>query len=127
MVDWSKFEKLPDSAQHNFEILCRSPIRLHYGQYGRFAALAAQPGVEFHLQLRENCALGKASDWFGWQCRWYRSSADRALGNARRTKIVDALNKTAKFLPDITDWVLWTRDSLTKRDQDWFYALNSRP
>src|ERR1041385_1593711 len=71
MIDWSDFQKLPGSAESNFEFLCRALIRLHYGKHGQFAALANQPGVEFHLQLRENCALGAAEKWFGWQCRWY--------------------------------------------------------
>lgn len=126
MVSWTEFEKLPRSPQHNFENLCRSLIRLHYGRYGQFAALANQPGVEFHLQLHANCALGAPGRWYGWQCRWYALPSGKALGKTRRKKIEDALAKTAKVLPDLTDWVLWTRHPLTKADQSWFYALKTK-
>ena len=126
MVNWTEFEKLPGSPQHNFEILCRALIRLHYGRYGQFAALANQPGVEFHLQLDENCPLGAPGRWFGWQCRWYSIPSGKALTTSRRKKIGDALAKTAKVLPGLTDWVLWTRHPLTKADQNWFHALKTK-
>jgi hypothetical protein len=126
MVSWTEFNKLPGSAQQNFEMLCRSLIRLHYGRHGKFVALANQPGVEFHLHLHEECALGAPSQWFGWQCRWYDLPGGKPLGTTRRNKIEDALAKTAKVLPGLTDWVLWTRHSLTKGDQSWFYALKTR-
>ncbi len=125
MLNWPEFEKLPDSPRSNFEILCRSLIWLHYGRFGRFAALANQPGVEFHLKLHEKCAIGDAGRWFGWQCRWYEARPGKALGNARRKKIEDALRKTVKALPDLTDWILWTRHPLTKADQVWFYGLET--
>jgi hypothetical protein len=125
MINWAEFEKLPGGAQHNFEILSRALIRLHYGRYGQFFALANQPGVEFHLRLQENCALGVAGRWIGWQCRWYDLPRGAALGTTRRKQIEDALIKTAKFLPDLTDWVLWTRYPLSKTDQNWFYAIKT--
>lgn len=126
MVNWTEFKKLAGSAEHNFEILCRALIRLHYGRYGQFAALANQPGVEFHLRLHTDCALGAPGRWFGWQCRWYDLPRGKALGNSRRKKIEDSLTKTTKVLPDLTDWVLWTRYPLTKADQKWFYALKTK-
>ncbi|MEI7728347.1 MAG: hypothetical protein WCO56_02200 [Verrucomicrobiota bacterium] len=122
MVNWTEFEKLPGSQQHNFEILCRSLILVHYARYGRFAALANQPGVEFHLELRSACTLGEANQWFGWQCRWYDLPVGNQLGAARRQQISEALVKTKKSLPGLTDWVLWTRHTLTKSDQEWFYG-----
>ncbi len=126
MISWIEFEKLPGSAQNNFEFLCRALIDLHYRRYGQFAALANQPGVEFHLLLHTDCALGAAGQWFGWQCRWYDLPSGKALGKTRRKKIEDALAKTAKALPGLTDWVLWTRRLLTKADQSWFYALKTK-
>lgn len=126
MVSWSGFEKLPGGQQHNFESLCRSLIRLHYARYGLFAALAQQPGVEFHLRVDSDCALGSKGEWFGWQCRWYDLPSGRAIGGARRKKIAEALGKTGKVLPDLTDWVLWTRHALTKSDQKWFYSLKTK-
>lgn len=126
MVNWTQFEQLPGSAQNNFEFLCRALIRLHYGKHGQFAALANQPGVEFHLQLDQACDLGAAGRWFGWQCRWYDLPSGRALGNVRRKKIEDAVVKSTKALPGLTDWVLWTRHTLTKGDQTWFYGLKKK-
>lgn len=126
MVNWNEFEKLPGSEQNNFELLSRSLIRLHYSRYGQFAALANQPGVEFHLQLRENCALGSGGRWFGWQCRWYGLPSGKALGTTRRKKIEESLAKTVKVLPELSDWVLWTRHPLTKADQKWFYGLKTK-
>src|SRR5665213_117409 len=114
MVNWAEFAKLPGSTQQNFETLCRSLIWLHYGRYGRFAARAHQPGVEFHLQLPAKCALDAPGKWYGWQCRWYDLPSGNARGTTRRNKIKDALDTTMKVLPDLTDWILWTRHTLTK-------------
>jgi hypothetical protein len=126
MVNWAQFEQLPDSAQHNFEFLCRALIRLHYGKHGQFEALANQPGVEFHLHLDKECDLGAAGRWFGWQCRWYDLPSGRALGDARRKKIEDAVVKSMKALSGLTDWVLWTRNPLSRGDQTWFYGLKKK-
>ena len=124
-VNWEAFGALPGNAQINFEMLCRGLIRRHYGKFGDFRALASQPGVEFHLQLKSPCQLGDAGRWYGWQCRWYDLPGGRAIGSARKNKIVDALRTTENILPGITDWVLWTRRPLTKGDQDWFSSLET--
>lgn len=125
-VNWAQFEQLPGSAEINFEFLCRALIRLHYGKHGQFAALANQPGVEFHLQLHAACDLGNSGRWFGWQCRWYDLPTGRAIGTGRRKKIEDAILKSMKVLPGLTDWVLWTRHPLTKGDQTWYYGLKKK-
>lgn len=124
-VNWNVFQQLPGGAEANFEGLCRALIRRHYGQYGHFAALAAQPGVEFHLKLHTACGLGEPGTWYGWQCRWYDLPSGRAIGTTRRQKIEKAIATTHKELPDLTDWVLWTRYPLTKGDQQWFYGLTT--
>lgn len=126
MVSWPEFQKLSGSPQHNFEVLCRALVRLHYGKYGQLAALANQPGVEFHLHLHTKCTLGDKGTWFGWQCRFYDLPDNKALRHARQKQILEAITKTEKFLPRATDWVLWTRHTLTKSDQNWFYALKTR-
>ncbi len=123
MLNWSTFDSLPGSPQDNFELLCRSLIRLRYGRHGQLAGLAKQPGVEFHLRIHSDCDLGPPGRWFGWQCRWYDLPPGRPLGNARRNKIEDALKKTKKALPELTDWILCTRHALTKTDQKWFLGL----
>jgi hypothetical protein len=125
-LNWNIFEGLPGSSQENFEMLCRGLIRRHYSQFGRFAARANQPGVEFHLELRKPCSLGDSSNWFGWQCRWYDLPSGRALGNTRRDKIVKAICTTERELPDLTDWILWTRHPLTENDQKWYYGLTTK-
>lgn len=122
-VNWTTFEQLPGAVEDNFEKLCRALMLRHYGQYGRFAARAAQPGVEFHLQLHTHCDLGEPGRWYGWQCRWYKLPSGSAIGTTRRQKIEKAIETTWAELPDLTDWVLWTRHPLTEGDQEWFYSL----
>lgn len=56
-LNWAAFDALPGSGSQNFENLCRALIRLHFGKYGQFAALKNQPGVEFHLKIKENCPI----------------------------------------------------------------------
>lgn len=124
-LNWDGFRDLPGSAQDNFEHLCRSAMRANYGRYGQFKALAQQPGVEFHLKLDQDCTLGAAGRWYGWQCRWYGLDSGTPLGTRRRRKIREALETTAKHLPDLTDWILWTRHPLTASDQKWFYGLTT--
>lgn len=125
-LNWDAFGKLPGSAESNFEMLCRALVRRQYGQYGDFRALASQPGVEFHLKLHTQCSLGDPGRWYGWQCRWYDLPSGRAIGSSRRKKIKEAIAKTEKELPNLTDWVLWTRHPLTKGDQSWFFKLKTK-
>ncbi|HMG73651.1 MAG TPA: hypothetical protein VK582_09125 [Pyrinomonadaceae bacterium] len=75
--------------------------------------------------MESDCALGSKGQWFGWQCRWYGLPSGRAIGTTRRNKIAAALKKSLQLLPDLTDWVLWTRHTLTKGDQKWFYGLKT--
>jgi len=125
-VNWEKFVELPGDKARNFELLCRAIIRRHYGQFGDFRALANQPGVEFHLKLHSSCPLGEPGRWYGWQCKWYDLPSGRPIGTSRRKDIEDAIRKTEKFLPGLTDWVLWTRYPLAKSDQEWFESLKTR-
>ncbi|MCQ4299784.1 hypothetical protein NAV11_07655 [Pseudomonas songnenensis] len=122
-ANWDVFSELPGAADENFEKLCRSLVRRHYGRYGRFKQLANQPGVEFHLQLTESCDLGAPQRWIGWQCKWYELTNGQDLGAARKQKIVEGMEKTRKHVPGVTDWKLWTHHTLTKGDQEWFFAL----
>lgn len=124
-ANWDVFSELPGAADENFEKLCRSLVRRHYGRYGRFKQLANQPGVEFHLELTESCALGSPPRWMGWQCKWYELTNGQDLGATRRAKIIEGMEKTRKHVPCVTDWTLWTRHTLTKADQEWFHELES--
>jgi hypothetical protein len=127
-LNWDIFTGLPGGAERNFELLCRGIVRQNFGSFGGFRALANQPGVEFHLNLDKRCEpLGDLGRWWGWQCKWYDlTAANGALGATRRSQIEESLQKTEAHLPGLTDWVLWTRRSLTKSDQEWFSGLPSR-
>lgn len=122
-ANWDVFNKLPGAADENFEKLCRSLVRRHYGRFGRFKQLANQPGVEFHLQLTESCDLGEPPSWIGWQCKWYGLANGQDLGTARRKKIIEGIETTRRHIPDLTVWKLWTHHTLTAKDQKWFFAL----
>ncbi|PHV50033.1 hypothetical protein CSQ91_02210 [Janthinobacterium sp. BJB301] len=124
-ANWNVFNKLPGAADENFEKICRTLVRRHYGRFGRFKQLANQPGVEFHLQLTESCDLGVPPRWIGWQCKWYDLANGQDLGATRRKTIIEGMEKTRKYLPDVTDWKLWTHHTLTKKDQEWFFALEN--
>ncbi|MCG7374157.1 hypothetical protein MHL40_15980 [Pseudomonas luteola] len=122
-ANWNVFSELPGAADENFERLCRSLVRRHYGRFGHFKQLANQPGVEFHLELTESCDLGAPPRWIGWQCKWYELANGQDLGTARKQKIVEGMERTRKHVPGVTDWKLWTHHTLTKGDQEWFFAL----
>lgn len=126
-LDWASFYSLPGNRSHNFENLCRALIRLHFGRYGQFAALKNQPGVEFHLKLITGCKeLGGPPRWYGWQCKLHQRTSTGDLNAASRTDIKDSLAKAEKYLPDLTDWVLWTPYTLSKNDQEWFKTLPTK-
>jgi len=123
MVNWNIFEGLPGAQDYNFEILSRSLVWLAYSRYGSFKAQLNQAGVEFDLKLDKDCKLGNNGQHFGWQCRWYGLPSGKNIGSTRSKKIKEALDKTIQTIPGITDWVLWTRHTLTSKDQNWFYSL----
>ncbi len=126
-LNWDAFAKLPGSAEKNFELLCRGVVRENFGRLGVLRALANQPGVEFHLRLERRCgALGDPGRWWGWQCKWYDLPASGELGSTRRAKIEEGIYKTEAHVPGVTDWVLWTRRTLTSADQKWFNGLSHK-
>ncbi|MEG4518941.1 hypothetical protein [Microcoleus sp. AT9b-C5] len=122
-LDWTKFDSLSGENTRNFENLCRGLMRLQYGRFGEFKALANQPGVEFHIKLTEQCQLGDSSRWFGWQCKLFQRNQNGTLNAASRKNIEHSLETTEKVLPNLTDWVLWTPYTLSKEDQEWYYSL----
>ncbi len=126
MLDWSKFEKLSGDKRINFENLCRSVIHIKFSKYGKFKALSNQAGVEFHLELTEDCQLGKRGECIGWQCKWYDIAKTQTIGKKRKSTIKDGIKKTEKYFPQITKWILWTKHNLTKADHEWFDALNTK-
>ncbi len=125
-LDWTVFERLPGAQTTNFELLCRELVRRNYERHGDFRSFTQQAGVEFHLKVGQSCDLGKPPSHWGWQCRWYTDVSGKQIGKRRRTKVEDAIRTTEKHLPDLTDWVLWTRKRLTPEDQKWFFAIESK-
>ena len=119
------FDSLPGSKSQNFENLCRGLMRLHYGRFGQFKALSNQPGVEFHIELTNTCSLGNPPRWFGWQCKCHTRTQSGNLTASSKKDIEKSLRITETALHGITDWVLWTPYTLSKRDQDWFYSLST--
>lgn len=124
-LNWSAFDSLPGNNSQNFELLCRGLMRLWYGRFGQFKALSNQPGVEFHIKLTESCSLGDIPQWFGWQCKFHKRKQNGTLAAASRSDIKSSLRTTEKVLSGITDWILWTPYTLSKKDQDWFYSLET--
>lgn len=125
-LDWSRFEELPGDQSANFELLWRGAVRHTYGKYGTFRARAQQPGVEFHLELEKDCALGDAGQRFGWQTKWWPShQPGRGLSASRKKDVEDSLEKTKIHVPDLTDWVLCTRRPLAPIDEPWWTGLDS--
>ena len=122
-LHWERFEELPGDSTTNFELLWRGAIKHNYARYGRFRARAQQPGVEFHLELEQECDLGGPGRWYGWQAKWWKIGSGTQIGITRRTDVEDSLNKTKKHLPGLTDWVLCTRRPLTPTDQEWYDDL----
>ena len=125
-LDWEKFKSLPGDKSKNFENLCRALISLNFRRYGQFNAYKNQPGIEFHLKLLEDCSLGKSSQWYGWQCKFHELNSTGNLKAASRKDIEDSIKKTEKYLPELTDWILWTPYTLSKSDQDWFKSLKTK-
>jgi hypothetical protein len=126
-LNWTAFDSLHGSKSQNFEHLCRALVRLHFGRYGQFAALKNQPGVEFHLKLSENCpTLGSPPRWYGWQCKSHELTSTGDLRAGSKKDIEDSLKKTEEYLPNVTDWVLWTPCTLSKKDQEWYNSLRTK-
>lgn len=125
-LEWERFRALSGAQDQNFERLCRAAIRAQYGRFGVIGGGANQPGVEFHLRLtRPSTRLGEIGRWWGWQCRWWDLRAGRSIRKERRLAVEDAIAKTAKFVPCLTDWVLWTRRPLTPKDTKWLEGLTA--
>lgn len=124
-LEWGKFHALSGAQDKNFELLCRGIIRHTFGQYGKFVSHANMAGVEFYLELDSDCSLGKKNRVFGWQCKWFEIEAGKPLGKNRRDIIEDGIKKTKKYHPNVTDWILWTKNTLTKSDQRWFNAIKT--
>ena len=125
-LDWEKFRRLPGDPTKNWEDLCRATVFRSFGSAGVMRSVSQQPGVEFHLEIkRSSTVLGTPPRWWAWQCRWYDVQPGRQIGNRRRSAIEESIRKTEELIPEITDWVLWTRRPLTPADQIWFYDIHT--
>ena len=124
MLDWEKFNNLSGADTDNFEKLCRSIVRRRFGRYGPLIGRKNQPGVEYYIQLNQDCSeLGVQDDKVGWQCKWFARKANGELVANSRRQIIHSLKKTDEHVSGLTIWILWTPFTLAKVDQDWFYGL----
>lgn len=124
-LPWDKFAELEGDPTRNFELLCRGMVERNYGRFGQLRSHRQQPGVEFYMELDQDCELGSAGAIMGWQCRWYDLPKDKSLGVRRRGKIEAAIAtaKAKENIPGLTDFVLCLRELPTKTDVDWYFAL----
>jgi hypothetical protein len=122
-IAWDAFERLEDSPERNFELLWRAIVQRNWGAYGTLRSRRNQPGVEFHLELHTDCDLGEAGRWFGWQCRWYRLNADNGFSATQKESIKEAIVKTLKHVPGVTDFILCLKELPKKSDIEWFEGL----
>ncbi len=117
-LNWNKFQELGGDRRYNFECFCRAIVRRNFAAYGQIRGLSNQPGVEFHLQVEAfNLELGDVGRWWGWQCKWHERRRDGKLTANAKRDIKDSIDKTHKYLPDLTDWVLCTPYILSAADQ----------
>ncbi len=124
MLNWERFKTLPGQAAINFEKLCRGIVRRHFGSQGPLHELKNQPGVEYYIQLnKDHARLGEKDDIVGWQCKWFQYNANKNLSASAKSQIVHSLEKTVEHVPDLKHWILWTHQTLTKVDQEWYYDL----
>ncbi|HEX6700182.1 MAG TPA: hypothetical protein VF101_05570 [Gaiellaceae bacterium] len=121
-ANWAKFLDLDGHPWENFEVLCYELVRRNYGQLGQLAFPRGEPGVEFHLRLDVDCELGNAGCRIGWQCKWFEGAK---LTSSRRRQVGDSFKKAKAAFPDMTRWILWTRDALSSVDSTWVGALDS--
>lgn len=129
MLDWDKFTEISGnaaSARDNFERLCRHVIKRTYGYLGPFKERKNQPGVEFFVELHEDeKSLAKKGQKVGWQCKWFDYDSSGNLRSGSKTKIKESLKKTTENVADLNIWILCTHRTLSKKDQDWFYDLQT--
>lgn len=125
-LNWDVFESLQGDVTNNWESLCRELVRRNYARFGKFKSISQQPGIEFQLHIDRDCSLGISGRHFGWQCRWYGLGAGKQIGKNRRSKVESAIRTTEKYSPEISDWVLWTRRSLTPTDKKWFEGISTK-
>ena len=123
-LDWEAFGNLSGARDENFEQLCRILIRPQLCSVRPIPIICSTTWSRVPPEIGNPCSLGEPGRWYGWQCRWYDLASARRIGSTRRNHIQDAITKTQQILPDLTDWVLWTKHKLAKADQEWFYSLS---
>ena len=124
LVNWTAFEVKSDSPERDFEALCRSLVRLAFSGDGEFVGYKQQSGVEFLITVdRENSTLGKPGSVVGWQCKYFKG---KKLSSAQFDNISDSYHKTIRDYPQVSTWILWTPECLSKSDQDRIKNLRAR-
>lgn len=88
----------------------------------RLAPWRARRRSPWNRSARSPGELGKAGCRIGWQCKWFESAK---LTTSRRTQVGDSFKKAKAAFPDMTRWILWTRDALSSVDAKWVGAIDS--
>lgn len=115
LVNWTAFEIKSDRPERDFEALCRSLVRLAFSGDGEFVGYKQQAGVEFLIKVeRENSTLGSQGSTVGWQCKYFRN---KKLSSAQFAKVQDSYQKALKYYPNVSTWIVWTPECLSKSDQ----------
>ena len=122
-LDWTRFKELEGAVDRNFELFVRAIVSKQWERHGVLRSRRNQPGIEFHLELHSDCSLGKAGEWFGWQCKWYELGQSHSLGVKRRAEIAEAVAKAKADVPGMTDFVLCLQALPRKSDILWFDEL----
>lgn len=122
-LDWGAFTGLSGDPRRNFEVLYRSLVQRKWARFGRLRSVRQQPGVEFHLQLTEDCELGTAGKWFGWQCKWLELRTDNHLRAAQKRDIEESIEKAIEHVSGLTDVVICLKELPSAGDVGWLETL----
>jgi hypothetical protein len=116
-LDWNVLTRLAGATDRNFEHLTYDLVRRHYGRYGALIYPSNAVGVEFSLELKADCEVGRAGETVAWQCKWYHP--DARLNGSRRADIRDSFKKSMQRNPPPSRWVLVTPHAFTEGEEEW--------
>jgi hypothetical protein len=125
MLDLWALGRLPGAADENFEVFTRALVSRRWGGAGVLRERRNQPGVEFFLRLTQACDLGDPPRVYGWSCKYFELNNRNEFSAGQRAQIEDSLAKARRHVDGLTDFVLCLPERPAKRDQDWYFELES--
>jgi hypothetical protein len=121
-IDWNGLLRLPGAPDRNFEHFTYELVRRHYGRFGRLSYPSNAAGVEFILELDEDCEeLGRKGQVVAWQCKWYFPNA--RLNATRKRDISDSYTRALARQPRPNVWYLCTPVPFTGAEDRWLRSL----